>query len=41
MGPVFLAQRALLDNAVTAEAFTNGLRGLARKDGAKDGRKHG
>lgn len=30
LGPAFLSQRALLDNAVTAEAFTNGLRALAR-----------
>lgn len=30
LGPAFLAQRALLDNTVTAEAFTNGLRALTR-----------
>ncbi|MGH3830464.1 MAG: TetR/AcrR family transcriptional regulator [Pseudonocardiaceae bacterium] len=28
LGPAFLAQRALLGNAVTAEVFTNGLRAL-------------
>ncbi|MGH3845816.1 MAG: TetR/AcrR family transcriptional regulator [Pseudonocardiaceae bacterium] len=28
LGPAFLSQRALLDDAVTAEAFTNGLRAL-------------
>ncbi|MGH3851937.1 MAG: TetR family transcriptional regulator C-terminal domain-containing protein [Pseudonocardiaceae bacterium] len=33
LGSAFLAQRALLGNAVTAEAFTNGLRALARKHG--------
>ncbi|MGH3601386.1 MAG: TetR family transcriptional regulator C-terminal domain-containing protein, partial [Pseudonocardiaceae bacterium] len=37
LGPAFLSQRALLGEAITTEAFTNGLRSLTRSRRERDG----